>query len=357
MEFFGSLERLLASLYPYRAPLAALLLALLTGVAWAATRRGWYRAPWRFVTAHRAASAAGAVLVLATAVPLGNYLLSPLWERSALIEVSGLLFVVFVGAPHLGAVDLFAVQGGATGFLGAAALVFFAYIGFEEIATLSEEVKDQTRTIPAALLVAVAVTTLIYVLVSAVAVSVVPWPELAAVVARAAGPRFGDAISYIALFATFNTVLLFLATGPRAMYGMARRGLVPPVIGRVWAARGTPWVAILFSTGVSLAFVVSGDIGFVAQVTNFAVFTLFVVVNGAVMRLRFTQPDTARPFRVRPAVAGIPLPSLVGLSGAHVLAAYMDRSAFVVGCGALLLGLALSFVLVQREPGEGRGEC
>ncbi|MGE3855466.1 MAG: APC family permease, partial [Dehalococcoidia bacterium] len=274
----------------------------------------------------------------------------------ALVEVSGLAFVIIVGFPSLGSVDLLALEGGATGLLAGAALVFFAYEGFEEIATLSEEVKDPTRTVPAALLISVGVTTVIYALVCAVVVSVVPWQELATsdapladVVRVLAGDRLAQGISLVALFATFNTVLLVLATGPRAMYGMANRRLLPAVFGRVWAARGTPWVAILGVTAVSVVFAVSGDIGFVAQVTNFAVFTLFVVVNGAVMRLRVVQPDRPRPFRVRPAIAGMPLPSTIGLGGALLLSAYMDRDALVVGVAALVLGFALSFVLVRGE--------
>ena len=274
----------------------------------------------------------------------------------ALIEVAGLLFVIVVGAPRLGDVDLLSVHNGMTGLLGGAALVFFAYEGFEEIATLSEEVKDPTRTIPIALIVSVVVTTVIYALVCAVVVSVVPWQELATsdaplaeVVGRLMGDRFARGISFVALFATGNTVLLVLATGPRAIYGMANRGLLPAAFGRVWAARGTPWVAIFGVTAVAILFAVSGDISFVAQVTNFAVFTLFVVVNGTVMRLRFTQPDRARPFRVRPTLLGLPLPSLVGLVGALVLSMYMDGHALLAGVGALALGFVLSFVLVRSE--------
>ena len=153
----------------------------------------------------------------------------------ALIEVAGLVFVIVIGVPRIGDVNLLTVEGGIAGLLGAAALVFFAYEGFEEIATLSEEVKDPTRTIPIALLVSIAVTTVIYALVAAVVVSAVPWQELASseapladVVRERSGSTFANAISFVALFATFNTVLLVLATGPRAMYGMSRRGLLPP---------------------------------------------------------------------------------------------------------------------------------
>ena len=276
------------------------------------------------------------------------------------IELSGLLVVIAVGLPHLGAVDLTAVHGDGAGLLGAAALVFFAYEGFEEIATLAEEVHEPHRNIPRALLLAIALTTVVYVLVAAVAVSVVPWDELAAsgaplatVVEREAGSGAATAVALVALFATANTVLLLLATGPRAMYGMANRGLLPPMLAHVWSRRGTPWVAILLVTVVACGFALTGDIGFIAEVTNFAVFTLFVVVNGSLIRLRMTQPGRARPFRLRPAIGPVPIASAVGLGGALILAAFMNRDALGIGVAVLLLGIVLSFVLIPRRTAGG----
>jgi APA family basic amino acid/polyamine antiporter len=131
------------------------------------------------------------------------------------------------------------------------------------------------------------------------------------------------------------------------MYGMARRGMLPGAIGSVWAARGTPWVAILLTTAIAVMFALTGDVGFVAQVSNFAIFTLFVFVNGSLIRLRQLRPDFPRPFRVAPSIGPVPLPAVVGLAGAIGLAAFMDRDAFVVGLGALAVGGVLSFVLVQ----------
>lgn len=298
--------------------------------------------------------AIGALLLCAGIVLLGVAETIGVGSLFAAIEASGLVLVIVVGVPHLGDADLLAFEGGAVGLLGAAALVFFAYEGFEEIATLSEEVRDPTRNIPRALLIAVAVTAMIYVAVAAVAVSVVPWDRLAEaeaplaeVVRIATSDRLADATALIALFATFNTVLLLLATGPRAMYGMARRGMLPRVIGTVWARRGTPWVAILIVTAVSVAFALTGDIGFVAQVTNFAVFTLFISVNGSLIRLRMTRPDLPRPFRAGPSLGPLSLPALVGLGGALGLAAFMERAAFATGLVALAIGVALSFVLVR----------
>ncbi len=278
----------------------------------------------------------------------------------AVLEALGLVLVIAVGAPFLGDVNLFELDHGVTGLLAGAALVFFAYTGFEAIATLSEEVKDPVRNVPRALIIAIGVTTVIYIAVTAVAVSVVPAADLAgdtsplaSVVRVATGERMADALSVFALFATFNTVLLLLATGSRAMYGMSRRRLLPAVVGSVWEVRGTPWVAIAIAVGVAAAFALSGDIGFVAQVTNLAVFTLFIVVNASVIRLRFVQPDRSRPFRLWPTIGGVPVVSVIGLGSAAILAVSMERDAFLTGAAALVVGVALSFIFVRRGVGSG----
>ncbi|MDA1062057.1 MAG: APC family permease, partial [Chloroflexi bacterium] len=274
----------------------------------------------------------------------------------AALEAGGLVLVVVVGLPDLGSVDLLDAKSGLGGVLAATALVFFAYEGFEEIATLAEETRNPTRNIPLAIVIAVAVTSVLYVAVAAVAVSVVPWEQLAAsdaplttVVEAATHDRLGDVLSTIALFATFNTVLLLLATGARLIYGMSTRRLLPEVMGRVSAARGTPWVATILVTAVALAFALTGDIGFVAQVTNFAVFVLFLAVNASLIRLRFTQPERPRPFRLRGTIARVPLIPVVAGSGTIALAGFMDREATVLGVGALLIGIALSVLMVRRE--------
>jgi len=311
------------------------------------------------LTGINATLAAIVLILLCGAVVLGGVAQTVgLGALFGAIELSGLLVVIAVGLPSLPQADLLSVEGGTAGLLGAAALVFFAYEGFEEIATLSEEVHEPHRNIPRALILAIVVTTAVYVLVAMVATAVVPWPELAAsaaplatVVEREAGPTLARAVALIALFATSNTVLLLLATGPRAMYGMSNRRLLPWWLGLVWRRRGTPWVSVLLVTGVATAFALTGDVSFIAEVTNFAVFTLFVVVNGALIRLRVTQPDRARPFRLRPAIGPVPLPSAVGLIGAIALAAYMDRQAFAVGALVLAVGIVLSFVVAGRANG------
>ena len=271
----------------------------------------------------------------------------------AALEAAGLIFIIVVGIPDLPGPSPLEMPHGITGLLAAAALVFFAYEGFEEIVSLSEEAKNPTYTIPRAIVLAVVVTSVLYVLVAAVATAVVPWEALAeapaplARVAEAASnDRFADALSVLALFATFNTVLLLLATGARVTYGMANRRLLPAALGRL-SGRQTPWVAAFGLTGLAIAFASTGDIGFVAQVTNFAVFGQFLAVNAAVIALRRQQPDLHRPFHTHGHIMGVPLTPLLGIATTLLLAAFMERAAFATGLIALALGVAVSLVVLR----------
>ena len=96
-----------------------------------------------------------------------------------MVEVAGLVLVIAVGVPHLGDYDLTKFDGGAGGVLGGAALVMFAYLGFSEIATLAEEAENPTRTVPLAMVLSIAITTLLYILVAVAAVSVLGAQALA----------------------------------------------------------------------------------------------------------------------------------------------------------------------------------
>ncbi|MSQ42482.1 MAG: amino acid permease [Dehalococcoidia bacterium] len=221
------------------------------------------------------------------------------------LEAAGLVLAIVVGLPHLGPGALVDTPRGASGIIAAASLAFFAFTGFEQMATLAEETRDPVRTIPRAMLLAIVITTTLYLLVAVTAVAVIPWPELAGdpapladVVRRAASDRLGDGLSVIALFATANTVLMLLATGARLVWGMARRALLPPPFGWLHARRGTPWFATGAVSATAIAFARSRDIGRVAQLTNVTIFVAFIVVNAALVALRLTRPDTPRPFRV-----------------------------------------------------------
>lgn len=137
----------------------------------------------------------------------------------SIVEIVGLLFVVILALyfGRHGSVDYLEMPNGITGTLSATALIFFAYIGFEDLANISEEVKNPRRNVPRALLASVIITTIIYVTVGTADVSLVRWEDLAAsqaplafAVSSILGDQASWIISIIALFATSNTVLVGL---------------------------------------------------------------------------------------------------------------------------------------------------
>ena len=152
---------------------------------------------------------------------------------STLIEVGGLLLVVAVAFMHpaFPGTDLLRLpSAGLGGIIAAVSVVFFAFLGFENLANLSEEVKDSTRTIPKALVLSIAISALLYLLVAVASVRAVGWEALSQskapltlVVSEGLG-GYASLLSVIALFATANTVLMFLIVPSRILYGMARKG-------------------------------------------------------------------------------------------------------------------------------------
>ena len=274
-----------------------------------------------------------------------------------LIEVGGLVFIIAIGVPHVGDVDLLDAKGGAAGIFSGAALVMFAFIGFEQVATLAEETRDATRTIPRALILSLIVTTSLYLLVAVASVSVLGWEALsgsdaplAAVAEEVLGGRASDYLAIVALFSTGNTVLLLIVAASRLIYGMADTGTLPRFLAWVHPRMNTPARAIGLSLLVSLGFALSGDIGLVAGATNFAVFIGFGAVSLSLIILRFTQPDVPRPFRAPLNVGRLPLMPLIALGAVAFMMANLERTALLIGGGLFLSGVVAMEVLSLWRP-------
>jgi len=271
----------------------------------------------------------------------------------SLVQVGGLVVVVGIGLPHVGDVDLLDGAGTA-GVLGAAALVFFAFIGFDEVITLAEETRDPTRTVPRALLLALGVSTILYIAVAIAAVSVLGAAALAAsprpladVMAHVLGDRGATVVAAIAVLTTTNTTLLALTAASRMLYGMARAGAMPRVLATVHPRRGTPIAALVTGVVVAAGFAVLGDFTLIAAVTDFAVYVVFLAVNASVILLRRTRPDLARPFAVPGAIAGVPVIPVVGLASVALMMTQLAPSAIALGTtmcatGVIVAGLARS---------------
>jgi len=257
------------------------------------------------------------------------------------------------GAPHIGSTSL--LDGGSvSGVLGAAALIFFAFIGFDEIVTLSEETRDAARVIPRALLLALGVSTALYVLVAVTSVSVIGAEAIAGsdtpltlVVAHNWGSRAGDIVAAIALASTTNTTLLVLTAASRLLFGMSRDGSLPYVLSSVTARGQAPWVAACLGCFVALLFALIGDISLVASVTDFSVYVIFVAVNACLIALRFSAGDASRTFVTPFAVRRMPLLPVFGIATVVLMIVNLEWHAWLVGLGAIAAGVLVWALLAS----------
>lgn len=245
------------------------------------------------------------------------------------IEIVGLVLLIVVAVARANLLAPLAA-GLHAGVLPGAALVFFAYLGFEEIANLAEETHDPARNIPRALLISVAVTALLYVLVALAATALAPAEVLAesdaplSAALHQASPVAARVLGAIALFATANTGLIALITVSRMAYGMARDGDLPRPMARLVPGRRTPWVAALAMLGLALALLPLGGVAAIASLSSLTALLAFFAVNASVVILRRNAPRKHRPFRVPWTVRGVPVPAVLGAISAALLATQLD---------------------------------
>ena len=271
------------------------------------------------------------------------------------LEALGLVMVIVMGIPYLGRVDLLELTPlGGAGILQASALIFFAFIGFEEIVKLSEEAHDPEINIPRGLMLAISASIVLYILVAISSVSVLGWEELShssapfSDIARyALGPNASAAISVMALFATTNTVLLMLLASSRIIYGMASSGSLPAILASVHPRTHTPWIATILSMIIAMSFVFLGDIAFVANVSNFTVFVTFIVINAGLVSLRYKKPQIVRPFRVPISLGKLAILPVLGILFNFLMLAQLETRVMAIGLGLGGLG-AIAALLSMR---------
>ncbi len=264
-----------------------------------------------------------------------------------LIESLGLVAIILIGIPYFGKVNYFEFSPqGLGGIFSAASLIFFAYLGFEEIVKLSEETKNPTKTIPTALIIAMVISTIIYILVSVSAVSVLGWEKLgvssaplADVASSALGGNAFLMLSIIALFATSNTALLMMLASSRLMYGMAVDHGFPKIFSSVHKIHRTPHFAVFLVMLLSILFVLLGKIEVVADLTNFVAFITFIVINASVIALRYKFPKSNTRFHTPGSIGKVPLLPVFGI----IFSAFMllNLGKWILIYGAALVGLSL----------------
>lgn len=266
-----------------------------------------------------------------------------------IIEAAGLVIIIFIGIPYFGSVNYFELTKGISGLIDASILIFFGYIGFEGISRLAEETEDPKRNIPKAIIYSIIIVTIFYALVGIAAVSVVGWQELStakAPLALIAEKAFGEKsfviLSAIALFATFNTVLFILLSGSRLVYGMAERQALPGVFLLVSKKLKTPWVAIIGIVAASMVFLYIEDLKTVANLTTFAIITVFIVVNASVIYYRYKKP-LQEGFRIPISIGKLPVIPFIGIVILFFMIVNLPIIVLLLGIILICLGIIINF--------------
>ena len=286
------------------------------------------------------------------------------------VEVGGLALVIAAGV--LGFVDGSAdparlldpgtADPGAGVLLAAVALAFFAYLGFEDVVHLSEEVRDPQRAFPRALFGGLAAVGLLYLGVTISVASLVDPDALASsstplLAALDGGPLSvpGELFAAIAIVAVTNTTLMAVTTASRQVYGLAEKGSVPGVLGRV-GRRETPTVAIGAVAVVVGIMAATGDVRALADTTVVLLLAVFATVNVTVLVLRRRSPEVVPPARRRvpallPAAGALASAVLCGDALVRGGVGLWVRVVGLLGLGLVLYGLSRIARTSARPPG------
>lgn len=288
------------------------------------------------------------------------------------VEAAGLLFIIAAGMRFWGGVNYLetpADSGGAGSgitlalVLQGAVLMFFSFIGFEDILNVSEEVKQPKRDIPFGLIGAMILATLIYMAVAVTAVSVLPWRELAASrtplmdVAHRAAPWFQgiDRVYLgITIFAIGNTALLNYLMGSRLLFGMSRQGLLPAALGNIHPKRHTPQAAILVLFVIVTLLILSGGVKPLAEATVLLLLVVFTLVNLSLVMLKRREGEPTEGFDVPLAVPVLGALVCALLVVVRVRAAFTDpkpgaATAPLIALGIFALSILLYFLMRPKQ--------
>lgn len=254
---------------------------------------------------HLFADVPGPIAITALVLALGALafwgIVESAWVATVttLFEIGGLILVLAVSGESLGSLGQRAgelvppLEAAAWGsiMLGAF-LAFYAFIGFEDMVNVAEEVKDPVRNMPRAIILATVAATTLYILVALVAVLSLPAADLAAsdaplalLYARATG-RDPVVIGAVSLFAVVNGALIQIIMAARVLYGMSRQGWIPAAFGTVHQRTRTPLVATLLVTASVLALALAVPLVQLAKATSFVILIVFVLVHAALLNLK-----------------------------------------------------------------------
>lgn len=241
---------------------------------------------------------------------------------------------------------------GPEGVIRGAAVVFFAYIGFDAVSTAAGEAKNPQRDMPIGILGSLAFCTVLYIAMAATLTGLLPYTELGTskpvATALEAYPALGwlKNIVEIGAIAGLSSVILVMLMGqPRIFYAMSQDGLLPKVFGRVHRKFQTPHVGTVIVGIVAALMAGVLPLDFLGDLVSMGTLLAFATVSAGVLILRYTRPELPRPFRVPLAIVICPL----GVLACLYLFWQPFKDHWQVMLGWTLIGFAIYFVYGYRN--------
>jgi APA family basic amino acid/polyamine antiporter len=235
---------------------------------------------------------------------------------------------------------------GFSGVVAGAAIVFFAYIGFDAVSTAAQEAKNPQRDMPIGIIGSLIICTVLYIVVSAIATGVVPYTDLdvpapIAKVADVAGLKiFASFIKMGAIAGLTSVILVQLLGQSRVFYSMSRDGLLPPFVRRVHPRFHTPYITSIV-TGLAVAIPAAIlPVRDAAKLVSIGTLLAFVIVSCGVLVLRIREPNLPRPFKT-PFVWFV---APMGALSAAYLMFYLDQETWIRLVVWLVIGLVIYFL-------------
>jgi len=257
--------------------------------------------------------AAAIVLLITWVLVIGVKESSRLNATMVIMKLVVLAFFVVVGLKYVQPANWKPfMPNGWHGVWAGAAIVFFAYIGFDAVSTAAEETRNPGRDLPRGIIGSLIISTVIYIAVAAVVTGMVPWFDLhtaepLTVAMNRYNLAWASGIVAVGSVAAHTAVLLVFQLGqPRIFFSMARDGLLPKAFARVHPKYRTPHVTTILTGVLVAAFASFANIEEMVDLTNIGTLFAFALVSAGVIVLRRTHPEAKRPFRV-PLVPWLPI--------------------------------------------------
>jgi APA family basic amino acid/polyamine antiporter len=274
------------------------------------------------------------------------------------VKVSIVLLVIVVGAAYVKPENWHPFMPmGWSGVFGAAALVFFAFIGFDAVSSAAEEVRNPARNLPIGIIGSLAVCALLYVAVSVVVTGIMPWQRFAGeahpvsfALQFAGQHRVAGLIDLGAVVGMLTVILVMLYGQTRIIFAMSRDGLLPEALSRLHPRFGTPYlttwlVGLVFGLIAALV-----PLDLLAELVNIGTLAAFAMVSVAVLVMRRTHPGLRRGFRC----PGTPVVPLLAVGSCLFLMTQLQRLTIVAFLLWLAVGLAVYLTYGRRNAVLGR---